>query len=326
MNWNPERVLVYRKSADAVPPGAGAPIAAVAPESLTEGFTRKQRVGIWDLNASAGSLPHLLDKIEEVQSLFSFYCVEAAFQIGLTTPGDHVAAEWKRRTDGSMSRNEAAMNVCASPIIKAAQPVRAALRLDWLVIVVKSMIADESDPNEAWYNLFATMHERMVLLSTLDLREFAAEAGRPFESAVVGTALSMVIQSMVPDLEPTPGTIFDFCENRHDIVKLIRTPRIDTANRARIPAEILEPVDKILGVLQEYKGSTTPSQLRRQRRVLARTKKKTPTLKKLGAEMAAPVTFKNVLKTLNASLPNLAQKKPALAKKQVKKKTTKRGM
>ena len=309
MRWNPERVLVYRRNSEAVAPRAAG---------------TKQRIGIWDLNASAGSLPHLLDAIEEAQSYFSFYSVEAAFQAGLTAPGDHVAAQWKQRTGGSMSRGEAAMNVCASPIFTAARPVLETLPIEWLVVVVKSMIADESNPHDAWYNLFATTHGRLVLLSTSDLREYAAEAGRPFESAVVGTALSMVLQTIVPNLEATPGTIFDFCENRHDIVRVIRTPKIDSGNRARIPAEILEPTDKILGVLTQYKGSTTPAQMRRQRRVLTETSK-TPPQKKVAATMPSAGAFKDLLKTLSASLPKSAPKKRAIAKKHARKKAAKRG-
>jgi hypothetical protein len=317
MHWNPERVLVYRKSAEVT-----APLAAAAAPTAATPSARRLRIGIWDLNATAGSLPHVLDAIEDAQSYLSFYSVEAAFQIGLTTPGDHVAAQWKLRTGGSMSRSEAAMNVCASPIFRAARPIREALRLDWLVIVVRSMIADETDPDDAWYNLFATTRGGLVLLSTYDLREFAAQAGRPFESAVAGTALSMVIQSMVPHLEATPGTIFDFCENRHDIVEVIRTPKIDSANRARIPAEILEPLDKILDVLKAYKGTTTPAQMRRQRKVLGQIAR-TPTTRKVGPVVSPPVTFQNLLKTLNASLPKPATK-TRVAKKHTKK-TAKRG-
>jgi hypothetical protein len=324
MNWNPERVLVYRKSAEAAHRPADVPDAAVAPGAVVAGVTRKQRIGIWDLNAGAGSLPHLLDRVEEAQSYFSFYAVEAAFQTGLTIPGDHVVTDFKRRTGRTMARWEAAMNVCVSPIFKAAQPVLDALPIEWLVIVVRSMLADDEEPPFR-YNLFARASGHMVLQSTYDLREFAAEAGKPFESAVLGTALSIVIQSMVPDLEETPGTIFDFCENRHDIVRVIREPRIDDANRALIPPEILEPVDAILDVLKHYKGHTTPAQMRRQRKVLAQTKK-SPTLSKVAAQ---PVTFKHLLKALNASLPKPAKKtkkkKAAVAKTHAKKKTAKRG-
>ena len=321
MNWNPERVLVYRKN-----PGVMATRHAAPPI-----LARKQRIGIWDLDASAGSLPHVLDAIEDAQTYFSFYCVEAAFQLGLTSPGDHVAVDWKQRTGGSMSRAEAAMNVSAGPIFAAAKPVLAALPIDWLVVVVKSMIADSDDPNP-WYNLFATTRGRIVLLSTFDLREYAAEAGRPFEAAVVGAALSMVLQTMVRSIRQIPGTIFDFCENRHDVVKIIRTPIIDQDNRKRIPIEILQPTEKILRLLTQYQGSTSPTRIRPQRKASSAPKKSKVdnVAAKLSKSKAKPsssaglpskrpplsgVSFNAVLKALEAALPKAATNKRAIAKK-----------
>lgn len=298
MDWTPDRVLVYRKSETPKP--------ATGPE-------RTQRIGIWDLNASAGSLPRVLDALEDAQEYFSFYSVEAPFQIGLTTPGDHVAAEWKHKTGRSMSPDEAALNVRASPIFTAARPILDALPIEWLVVVVDSMIADESNPADAWYNLFATTSGHLVLLSTSDLREFAAEAGRPFESAIAGTALSMVLLETVPGLVRTPGTIFDFCENRHDIVKLIRTPKIDAWNRRLIPAEILEPTDRILEVLASYTGNTTPAQIRRAWEVLK--KNRATTRKKTLATTKRPAaTFKSLLSKLTGSLPAQSVKKRTTAK------------
>ena len=320
MNWNPERVLVYRKSREAL---RAHHLEAIPTPAAATGAVRRQRIGIWDLNASAGSLPHLLDAIEDAQGYFSFYCVEAAFQTALTTPGEHVAAQWKRRIGDRMSPTAAEANVCASPIFEAARPVLTALPLDWLVVVVRSMIADESDPDDAWYNLFATSRGHVVLLSTADMREYAAEAGRPFESAVVGTALSIVVQEMVPALDRTPGSIFDFCENRHDIVNVIRTPKIDTANRARIPAEILEPTERVLDILTRYKGSTTAAQMRRQRKILATARPQAP-MKKIGVPSA--VVFQDLLKTLNASLPTseVKTKQPARKRAIAKSKTAKK--
>ena len=136
MNWNPERVLVYRKSREAL---RAHHLEAIPTPAAATGAVRRQRIGIWDLNASAGSLPHLLDAIEDAQGYFSFYSVEAAFQTALTTPGEHVAAQWKGRIGDRMSPTAAEANVCASPIFEAARPVLTALPLDWLVVVVRSM-------------------------------------------------------------------------------------------------------------------------------------------------------------------------------------------
>jgi hypothetical protein len=143
MQWNAERILVYPKE----------PTAARTRASSVN-LSREQRVGIWDLDASAGQLPHLLDMIEERQDYFSFYSIEAAFQVGLTQPGSHVALEWNERTGGTMTAADAARNVSARRIYAASRPVLAALPIDWLIVVVKSMISDASR-SDPWHNLTA---------------------------------------------------------------------------------------------------------------------------------------------------------------------------
>jgi len=60
MQWNPDRVLVYRKAPQ---PGA---VRRSAPKATVRA-RRRVRVGIWDLDSCAGALPRLLDAVEEVQ-------------------------------------------------------------------------------------------------------------------------------------------------------------------------------------------------------------------------------------------------------------------
>jgi hypothetical protein len=259
MDWNPERVLTYRK---------GEPFVA-KPTSVAR---QRVRVGIWDLNAAAGSLPRLLDLVEESQSYFSFYSVEAPYQSGLTLTGPHIAREWQELTHTRMRRAEAELNVSAERIFRASDPVLKALPIEWIVVVVKSMIADTRN---AWLNLFATSRRNVVLVSTFELRAFAAEGGRPFESALLGVAISALIAAMVPEVEyntgvPT-GSIFDFCKVRRDIIMAIRDPHIDAANRSRIPPDMLAHTEKILKVIKRYKGQVTSSQIRRQLKILRRT-------------------------------------------------------
>jgi hypothetical protein len=333
MRWNPERILVYQNAE------------ATAGSSVqSSNLSRKQRIGIWDLDATAGSLPQILDVIEEQQTYFSFYCVEAAFQMGLTIPGASVAREWHERTGHTMYSADAALNVSAGPIFTAAKPILNALPIDWLVVVVKSMISDATDLNDSWYNLFSTSKHRIVLISTFELREYAAQARRPFEAAVVGSALSALLATMVPKIkyqrDVSTGSIFDFCQNRSDIVKSLRNPTIDPANRARIPSELLEPTERILNALISYKGSVTPAQIRRQLTVSARrTDSKirnigTPvSLTKMTAGAQLPpqhtpqpgISFKDILKQLHESLPKSSPKRPVGSKKTPKGSGGKRG-
>lgn len=259
MNFNPKRVLLYRK---APLPGE---IAGVAPQHMPAQQIDGTHVGIWDLDVSAGALPGLLDRIDECQSRFTFSIVEAPFPTGLTLPGPHVAQEWLARTGQRMDSDLAQLNVSARAILATAKPVLKQLPIQWLVVVVKSMISDTTDRNDSWHNLFSTQHGNIVVASTFGLREYAAQAGRSFESAVMGVALPALLAAMVPNIEyqmATTGSIFDFCENRADIVKSIRSPHIDPQNRVKIPRDVLEPVENILSLLSNYKGRPPMSQVR----------------------------------------------------------------
>ncbi|MEJ1962802.1 MAG: hypothetical protein WDO56_15135 [Gammaproteobacteria bacterium] len=251
MSWNRNRVLVYRQA-----PVPGARVEAAARPALAASPDRI-RVGIWDLDVSAGALPTLLDRMDECQQRFSFSSVEAPFATGLALPGIGVVEDWLKYTGKSMNPEYAQLNVAARPIYEAAKPVLEKLPIEWLIVVVKSMIADTTDPKQRWYNLFSTSSNNVVLISTYEVREYAAQAKRSFEAAVFGVGLSALLSALAPAIQyqkKSTGSIFDFCENRADIVKSIREPRIDPENRARIPADLLAPVEKMLEVLKEYKG------------------------------------------------------------------------
>jgi hypothetical protein len=262
MTWNRKRVLVYRQA-----PAPGVDVDAGAQRAVQASRDRI-RVGIWDLDSSAGALPGLLDRIDECQQRFAFSSVVAPFPTGLALPGIGVAEDWRKHTRQVMDPQDARVNVAARRIFEAAGPVLQKLPIEWLIVVVKSMISDTSVPRKSWYNLFATHSNNVVLISTYGVREYAAQAQRSFEAAVFGIALSALLSAMIPEIEyqdESTGSIFDFAENRADVVKSIRAPHIDPENRARIPENLLEPVEKMLAVLKEYKGGAAllPSKAKR---------------------------------------------------------------
>lgn len=273
--WPEERVLYYRSGQGS--PAKGASQARGIAPIRTTSASKRVHVGIWDMNTSAGTLPKLLAELEEKQNYFSFYNVVAPFQTGLTLPGPHVAAEWLSRTRTRMSRQSAAENVSAARIFDAAKPVLRQMPIDWLVVVVASMISDARPTGDSMYNLFATSKGRVVLVSAFDLRHYAAEAGRPFEVALLGCALSGLVAAMVPRVEyrnQSTGSIFDYCIVRHDIVKCIREAHVDEENRKVIPRKILEPTEQILDVLKGHSETATPAAIMRRRKMLATLKKR----------------------------------------------------
>lgn len=326
MPWNRNRVLVYRQSPPPDAPGDG------KVRSRIEASPARVRVGIWDLDATAGALPTLLDRIDECQQRFSFSSVEAPFPTGLTSPGVGVAADWHRRTGQWMDPEHAGLNVAARPIFEAAGPVLEKLPIEWLVVVVKSMIADTTQ-EESWLNLFATSSGNVILISTYEVREYAAEAKRSFEAAVFGIALSALLAAMVPQIEyqsKSTGSIFDFCENRADIVKSIRAPHIDAENRKVLPGDLLEPVARMLEVLEHYKGGAA---LRQQ--APATRKSRAPavppaaaTVGDLKTSVNADNIFRSTLESLSATLHAMAASKPAAERSsqpKAAKRTAKRG-
>jgi hypothetical protein len=305
MSWNRNRVLVYRQA-----PLSRSGIEGAAARTTIAASPDKVRVGIWDLDASAGALPTLLDRIDEAQPRFSFNSVEAPFPSGLTVPGIGAMEDWREYTGKVMDPHAAQFNVAARPIFTAAAPVLEKLPIEWLIVVVKSMIADSSDPKDSWYNLFSTTSGNIVLISAFEVREYAAEARRSFEAGVFGMVLSGLLSAMIPGIKyqkKSTGSIFDFCEQRADIVKSFRKPQIDPENRARIPQELLGPVDTMLEVLTRYKGGAA----------LRKPRGKAPVVKKSRAAANQPAAppFTVAKRPLGfsgkSSAPAAASKQPA---------------
>lgn len=224
----------------------------------------KMQIGICDLDTSAGALPALLSHMEGLQNQFMFFPIDAPWQTGLTFPGQHVAVEWNEHTGTEMACDDAEANVSAKRIFAAARPVLKGLPVERLILIVKSMISDVSgDPT---HNLFSTVSGRIALVSTYGLREYAAKAGRPFEVAVFQVMLSALLAMVVRRVEyvkKTTGSIFDYCENRADIVRAIRNPTIDALNRSVIPARLLQPTEKMLDALKSYEGLVSKTKRRR---------------------------------------------------------------
>lgn len=252
MKVKPERLLLYRSQK------VMSQSDSTVTKQISTGASTKDRVriGICDLDACAGGLPSLLSALDSVQERFLFYSVEVPLQTGLTFPGMHVAEEWLANTQSAMSKQAAATNVSAHRIFKAARPVLKSLPVDWLVLIVESMISDVSG-SDPTHNLFSTTSGKMALVSTFGLRDYAAKAGRPFEAAVFQGVLASVLALMVPKVgyvEETTGSIFDYCEDRADVVRSIRNPHIDPENRKVIPQRLLGPAEKLLASLSAYDG------------------------------------------------------------------------
>jgi hypothetical protein len=293
MSWNQNRILVYRQ------PSLANDSSQERANDSSPAKPDAIRVGLWDLDASVGALPSLLDQIESCQSRFVFQSVEAPFPTGLTRPGVAAAIDWlKYSGKKKMDAADVPFNVAARPIFEAAKPVLAKLPIDWLIVVVKSMVSDTMEPDDSIYNLFSTSLGKIVLISTYDVRKYASLADRSFEAAVFQIALAALLGAMIDGLRSqmtTTGSIFDYCKNRKDIVLSIQNPTIDADNRAKIPENILRAVDEMLDFLRTYKGGQALSNAPAKRPVAKASKSKGKRSSARAARSASPRKAKRTL-------------------------------
>ncbi|MGZ5434804.1 MAG: hypothetical protein ACXWID_07515 [Pyrinomonadaceae bacterium] len=212
-------------------------------------------IAIWDLGARIGRLPQLIYQMNEVQSSFTFFSLQAAIPAGPLTRSTN-AADWVRQYKGRLSktaRNEIASNVFAGSFFKQAQPVRKQLGVDYLVGVTPSLVAVEEDDMLYW-NYFSTSSGRLMLASSYDLRRYARAAERSFEVAIAIVVLGQFIAALNPRIEfhEDRGCLFDFNGDRDSIVEVIRTPHIEPGCLKRIKEKYRATAAALMELLRNY--------------------------------------------------------------------------
>jgi hypothetical protein len=214
--------------------------------------TKASRVGIWDLGAYVGRLPQVIEAVNRAQNELVFYEALAAMPTGTVSQPSRVRA-WSKALGGPRRLPGLLANVIAEDFFKRAERVRRDLGLDYLAGLTAKMIADE-DAEQVYYNLLAAARSRLILVSTCDLRKYAARAGRPFESAVVGLVVAEVLTLLHRRLEfhPDRGCLFDYNEDRAGIVKVLKDPRIEDSCLQKIPLAHRPAAVALVEALRQY--------------------------------------------------------------------------
>lgn len=220
--------------------------------------TKAKRVGIWDLGAYVGRLPQVIEVVNRAQAALVFYEALAAMPTGTVSQPSRVRA-WSRDRGGPRRLPGLEANVIADDFFKRAERVRRDLGLDYLAGLTSKMIADE-DEEQVYYNLFAVARSRLILVSTCDLRTYAAKAKRPFESAVVGLVVAEVLTLLHRRLQfhPDRGCLFDYNEDRAGIVKILKDPRIEDSCLQKIPPSERPAAAALVEALRRYPEGGPP--------------------------------------------------------------------
>ncbi|MBD9404390.1 hypothetical protein IB236_03550 [Acidovorax sp. ACV02] len=188
-------------------------------------------VGILDLGAWVSRLPDLLKVMNKSQDALVFLEVQTPVPAGLIKTEEPLA-RWAEKLLGRSLKEEESKdlkrNMLADEFYFFGESVRKQNKLDVLVALTPAMIAFEEKGAPRW-NYFAAGNGDVSVVSTCDVREFSTKAGRPYEAAIGMLIAAQVLASRnnMEYHEETRGCIFDFNDERTELVESIRGMHID---------------------------------------------------------------------------------------------------
>lgn len=211
--------------------GAELPSALVKVAERAATGTKVSTVGILDLGAWVSRLPELLKVMNTSQDRLIFLELQTPVPAGLVKTKEPLTL-WARNHLGrplqEMESDDLMRNMLADEFYYFAESVRVLNKLDVLIGLTPAMIAFADTEGPKW-NYYAAGQENVSVVSTCDLREYSAKAGRPYEAAI-GMLVATQVFALRNDMDyhaETRGCIFDFNENRVDLVESIRGMHID---------------------------------------------------------------------------------------------------
>ncbi|HXH43959.1 MAG TPA: CHAT domain-containing protein [Bradyrhizobium sp.] len=206
-------------AADRGPPGAPSLIAERTRPMIKDTIKTgkpKYKVALVDIDAKVGFLPDLAQAANQEQGYYHFEVVYLPVPSGYAREG---------LGDGVQTYLPRLATVLGStPDL---------LSVDFVCCLTRNMVATEDD-DMIDCNLFAAPlpgNDRVIAVSTFGLRDYARQAGVSFAKAVLAICLSMLVKSderwAIEYHDDTVGCLFDYCENRDDIVVGLRKMRFD---------------------------------------------------------------------------------------------------
>jgi hypothetical protein len=244
--------------------GAGADLAG---ETLRPVLLDLQRgdttmtVALWDIDARVGDLPEIISLLNESQPVFTFFDLQAPIPSGLVIQPEHSATWARKRSDKTFSkrdREEFQSNLMFDDFYKFARGVYKGLGIDCLIGLTKQMVAFEKTGGLYW-NHFSHSKQRIALVSTADVREYAIKAGRPFEVAVAIIVVARLLAAINPRVKyhDDRGCIFDYVKDR-DLLKKIKTAQIESSCLKLIDAKYRAAAEAMMQALRDYSRIEDP--------------------------------------------------------------------
>lgn len=211
------------------------------------------KVGLWDLNAWVGELDKLVEGMNRSQSKFQFYVVKAMVPVGIVSQPSRVISWAKAALKRDLSpsvKQEIEQNIISNDFFPIAENIRRDLSLDFLVGISAQMIAGESE-DEVYWNHFSDYEKKSIMVSSYDLRKYAAGAKRPFEAFLASIILAQMLVARHPKLvyHDDRGCLFDYNENKKSLTKNMRKLTIENECANKIGPADRDAVRSLIGFI-----------------------------------------------------------------------------
>jgi uncharacterized integral membrane protein len=219
-------------------------------------------IGVLDISAKAGLLFQVLEAMNRSQERFAFFPVQASVPMGVGLMGERVARMLPGldRDLSASDLDQIDRNVFAPDYVPYLATAREAVGVDMLAGLVAPLLAFKEPDGGFHWNYFSWSPDdgdaisREVVVSTADVREFAAKAKRPVEAAIAVVTVAQVWAALfkVDFHDDTRGCLFDFCEDRTDLVGTFKAIRISDASLKQFPEVERPSVTKCVDAIQSY--------------------------------------------------------------------------
>ena len=150
-------------------------------------------------------------------------------------------------------------NMLVDEYLIFAESVRKKNELDSLVGITPAMLAFHEDESMCWNYYSYGNSGPLSLISTFALRDYASQAGRPFEAAVGMLIVGQLISTRnhLDFHEESRGCPLDFNENRDELIDGIRAMKFDGQCMSQIadPEEAKAARD-LMNALRRMKGDS----------------------------------------------------------------------
>lgn len=230
-------------------------------KKITEKLAREEnvlRVGIVDMGAWIGQLPKLLERLNAAQTTFTIFEVMAPIPAGLvkTIDGFTDWAKLKMQSEDIDFGDDrpTSSQIIFDDFVIAAEDIRKGMGLDLLIGLTPHMLGGTAE-QIVFANHFSATEGASSLISTADLREFSALAGRPFEAGIGMLLIATLFVTITPVgyHNINTGCIFDYNSDRISLIDSIRAMQIDNGCQSIMEPKQVKTAKSMLTTLKRMR-------------------------------------------------------------------------